>query len=62
VDWRISGSVVVITGAAHGIGRATADVFAAEGASRWPMLIGISAKAVCRQPVGQPALRPLQVD
>jgi NAD(P)-dependent dehydrogenase (short-subunit alcohol dehydrogenase family) len=32
VDWGIRGSVVVITGAANGIGRATADVFAAEGA------------------------------
>jgi NAD(P)-dependent dehydrogenase (short-subunit alcohol dehydrogenase family) len=31
VDWGIRGSVVVITGAANGIGRATADVFAAEG-------------------------------
>jgi NAD(P)-dependent dehydrogenase (short-subunit alcohol dehydrogenase family) len=32
VDWGIRGSVVVITGAANGIGRATADVFAVEGA------------------------------
>jgi 3-oxoacyl-[acyl-carrier protein] reductase len=32
VDWGIRDSVVVITGAANGIGRATADVFAAEGA------------------------------
>jgi len=32
VDWGIRDSVVVITGAANGIGRATAEVFAAEGA------------------------------
>jgi NAD(P)-dependent dehydrogenase (short-subunit alcohol dehydrogenase family) len=32
VDWGIRDSVVVITGAANGIGRATADVFATEGA------------------------------
>ena len=32
MDWGIRDSVVVITGAANGIGRATADVFAAEGA------------------------------
>ena len=32
MDWGIRGSVVVITGAANGIGRATAGVFAAEGA------------------------------
>ncbi len=32
MDWGIRDSVVVITGAANGIGRATAEVFAAEGA------------------------------
>ena len=32
MDWGIRDSVVVITGAANGIGRATAGVFAAEGA------------------------------
>ncbi len=32
MDWGIRDSVVVITGAANGIGRTTADVFAAEGA------------------------------
>ena len=31
MDWGIRDSVVVITGAANGIGRATADVYAAEG-------------------------------
>jgi len=30
--WGMQNKVVVITGAAHGIGRATASVFAAEGA------------------------------
>jgi len=32
MDWGIQDKVVVITGAANGIGRATADVFAREGA------------------------------
>jgi NAD(P)-dependent dehydrogenase (short-subunit alcohol dehydrogenase family) len=32
MDWGIQNKVVVITGAANGIGRATAGVFAAEGA------------------------------
>lgn len=52
---RLEGKVAIVTGAASGIGRTTAELFAAEGAR--VMCADIQAEAV-RRPPGLPAMAP----
>lgn len=54
---RLSGRVAIITGAASGIGRATAELFAAEGAS--VVAVDLPSSAILEAHAGTPRISPL---